>query len=47
MGEKTLRVLYADRLSQLIVEANKENITKDEIVNIIKDFGQFMMVYYK
>ena len=47
MKEKKLMVLYADRLSQLIVEANKENITKDEIVNIIKDFGQFMMVYYK
>ena len=47
MGEKKLRVLYADRLSQLIVQANEENITKDEIVNIIKDFGQFMMVYYK
>ena len=47
MEEKKLRVLYADRLSQLITKANKEKVTKEEIVDIIKDIGQFMMVYYR
>lgn len=47
MEEKKLMVLYADRLSQLITKANKEGVTKEEIVDIIKDFGQFMMVYYR
>lgn len=47
MKEKKLMVLYADRLSQLITKANEEKVTKEEIVDIIKDFGQFMMVYYR
>ena len=47
MEKKKLMVLYADRLSQLIAKANEEKVTKEEIVDIIKDFGQFMMVYYR
>ena len=48
MGEvKTkLHVLYSDRLSTLIVKANNMNIKKEDIVSLVKDNGQFMLVYY-
>lgn len=46
-AKSTLQVLYSDRLSTLITKANNMNITKEDIISLVKDNGQFMLVYYR
>lgn len=43
-----LKTIQAANLASLIKEANKENVTKDEIVGIHKiDFNQYILIYYR
>lgn len=46
MGEKKIKVLAAERLRALVALAQEADIKKDDVVTIMKDGGQFMMVYY-
>lgn len=46
MGEKKIKVLAAERLRALVALADEADVRKEDIVSVMKDGGQFMMVYY-
>lgn len=41
-----MEVVYAETMRDLVRRANSLGIKKDNIVTIIKDGGQFMLVYF-
>lgn len=46
MGDK-LNVMAAPTIRAIVRFANEENIKREDIVTIIKDNGQFLLLYYK
>lgn len=47
MGENQLNVIAAPTIRAIVRFANEESIKKEDIVAIIKDNGQFLLLYYK
>lgn len=46
MVEKGFKVFIAGTIRQLISGANKMGIVKENVVSIIKENGQFLLIYY-
>lgn len=46
MKDKELKVLTAGNIRQLITGANNMKIVKEDIVSILKEEGQFLLIYY-
>lgn len=44
---RQLKALYAMKLRELIDTANKKGIEKGDIVDIIKEDGTFILLYFK
>lgn len=44
---KVLNSIPGNTLREVLKEANLRNIEKDDIVSILRDNGQFWLVYYK
>ena len=45
MEKSQLNVIVADNIRVLMFEANKLGITKEEIISIISDKGQYILIY--
>ena len=44
---KVLNSIPGNTLREVLKEANLRNIEKDDIVSILRDNGQFWLIYYK
>lgn len=44
---QAMTVLIASTIRGIIKAANEERIQKDNIVSLLKENGQFILVYYK
>lgn len=47
MEESIMKALTTNTLRELIKEVNELNIKKEDVVSIIKDGGQYYLIYYK
>lgn len=45
--KSTIKTITKDNLRLLLNSANSLGITKDHIIQIIKDSGQFILIYQK
>lgn len=45
MEKSQLNVIVADNIRVLMIEANKLGISKEEIISIISDKGQYILIY--
>ncbi len=45
MGEEKIKVLIAENVRLLVDGMNKARITKDRVVTIINNDGQFFVIY--
>lgn len=46
-NDKYMSVLTDTTIRGIVNTVNKENIKKEDIVSLLKENGQFMMIYYK
>lgn len=46
MGEKTMKVIWGMNVRHIINLANEKNIKKEDIVSLLKEGGQYILVYY-
>lgn len=44
---QTMTVLTASTIREIVRTVNKEEIQKDNIVSLLRENGQFILVYYK
>lgn len=42
-----MTVMTAPNLRSLVLRASENNIPKEDVVGILKEDGQYMLVYYK
>lgn len=45
--EKNIMAMSAESLRILINAANKEKITKEDIITLTKENNEFVLIYYK
>jgi hypothetical protein len=46
MGEKTMKVIWGMNVRHIINLANEKNIKKEDIVSLLKEGGQYILIYY-
>lgn len=44
---KKMKILVATNITEIVKYVNEENIMKEDIISLLKDNGQWMLVYYK
>ena len=42
-----MRILVVTNITEVVKYVNEENIKKEDIISLLKDNGQWMLVYYK
>ena len=42
-----MRILVVVNITEVVEYVNEENIKKEDIISLLKDNGQWMLVYYK
>ena len=42
-----MRILVVTNIVEVVNYVNEENIEKEDIISLLKDNGQWMLVYYK
>ena len=42
-----MRILVVTNIVEVVNYVNEENIKKEDIISLLKDNGQWMLVYYK
>ena len=42
-----MRILVVTNIIEVVNYVNEENIKKEDIISLLKDNGQWMLVYYK
>lgn len=42
-----MRILVVTNITEVVRYVNEENIKKEDIISLLKDNGQWMLVYYK
>ena len=42
-----MRILVVTNIAEVVTYVNEENIKKGAIISLLKDNGQWMLVYYK
>lgn len=46
-NKKILKCIFKDNLRLMVQFVNSENIQKEDILTVLKDAGQYMLMYYK
>ena len=46
MGEKTMKVIWGMNVRHIVNLANEKNVKKEDIVSLLKEGGQYVLVYY-
>ena len=41
-----MRILVVTNIAEVVKYVNEENIKKEDIISLLKDNGQWMLVYY-
>ena len=44
---KKMKILVVTNITEIVKYVNEENIMKEDIISLLKDNGQWMLVYYK
>lgn len=44
---QTMTALAANTIREIVKTANEENIKRDDIVSLLKENGQFVLVYFR
>lgn len=44
---KKMKILVATNITEIVKHVNEENIMKEDVISLLKDNGQWMLVYYK
>lgn len=44
--EKRMTALYGDNIREIVFKTNERRIKKEDIVSLMKEDGQFILVYY-
>ena len=42
-----MKILVVTNITEVVKYVNEENIKKEDIISLLKDNGQWMLVYYK
>ena len=42
-----MKILVVTNITEVVRYVNEENIKKEDIISLLKDNGQWMLVYYK
>lgn len=42
-----MRILVVTNIAEVVKYVNEEDIKKEDIISLLKDNGQWMLVYYK
>ena len=45
--DSKMKILVVTNITEVVKYVNEENIKKEEIISLLKDNGQWMLVYYK
>ena len=44
---KKMKILVVTNITEIVKYVNEENIMKEDVISLLKDNGQWMLVYYK
>ena len=47
IDDSKMKILVVTNITEVVKYANEENIKKEDIISLLKDNGQWMLVYYK
>lgn len=47
VNDSQMRILVVTNITEVVKYVNEENIKKEDIISLLKDNGQWMLVYYK
>ena len=47
IDDSKMKILVVTNITEVVKYVNEENIKKEDIISLLKDNGQWMLVYYK
>ena len=47
IDDSKMKILVVTNIIEVVKYVNEENIKKEDIISLLKDNGQWMLVYYK
>ena len=47
IDDSKMKILVVTNITEVVRYVNEENIKKEDIISLLKDNGQWMLVYYK
>ena len=47
IDDSKMKILVVTNITEVVKYVNEENLKKEDIISLLKDNGQWMLVYYK
>ena len=47
IDDTKMKILVVTNITEVVKYVNEENIKKEDVISLLKDNGQWMLVYYK